>query len=255
MPHEPYPLPSAYDAFAWFYDRHWAAVFAEKALWAVETLLLPYIPIRGRVLDVCCGTGQLAAELCRRAYRSTGLDSSGEMLAHARARIPGASLVRADARAFSLRPVHDAAVSMFDSLNHVLDSEDLIRVFRNVRGALRDDAWFLFDLNSEAGFRERWVYQTGMTTVDGECTLSGVYDSEERLGRYRVTLSGRGREAWRAADFELVERCHTEAEVRRALAVAGFGDVETHDAEKSLEISDEVGRVFYLARACSPRSR
>jgi SAM-dependent methyltransferase len=250
MPDEPSLPPPAYDAFAWFYDRHWAAVFAEKAIWAVETLLLPYIPIRGRVLDVCCGTGQLAAELCARGYRVTGIDLSGEMLAHAKARAPAASFAKADARAFSLRPLHDAAVSTFDSLNHILGIEDLTRTLRNVRDALRDDSLFLFDLNSDAGLRERWVSRSDVRTGDGVCRLRGAYDPEQRRARYRVTLAGRGRDAWRQADFEIVERCYSDEEVRHALAAAGFGEVETHDAEKDLEITDEVGRVFYLARAC-----
>jgi SAM-dependent methyltransferase len=247
----PARLPSiaAYDGFAWFYDRHWAAIFSEKAVWAVDTLLLPYIPVRGRVLDVCCGTGQLAAELGRRGYRVSGIDRSGDMLAYARRRARTANLVRADARAFAFRPVHDAAVSLFDSLNHILGAEHLARTLGNIRDALRDRGWFLFDVNAEAGFRARWVSGYEVVTRTGVCRLAGEYDRAKRIGRYRVTLEGRGADVWRRADFDLVQQCYTDEEIRWALASAGFGDVESHDAETDLDMPEEVGRVFYLARA------
>ncbi len=238
-----------YNLFAWFYDRHWAEIFAEDAAWAVEALILPNIPAGGRLLDLCCGAGHLAAELCRRGYRVTGLDRSGEMLRHAKARAPGAELVRADARAFALGAIHDASVSLFDSLNHILDPGGLVRALTNVRRALRSEALLLFDVNSEVSFRERWVEEHEVAARDGVCFLQGAYDPRTRLGRYQVRLEGRGPEAWRRAEFELVERCHTEEELRDALFAAGFTEAETYDAERDLEMPDQVGRVFYLARA------
>lgn len=242
-------VPEPYDAFAWFYDRYWAGIFFEQAVWAVETLILPTIPIRARILDLCCGTGQLAAELASRGYRPTGVDRSAGMLECARQRVPEAPLVRADARAFALKSVHDAALCLFDSLNHVLDPRDLTRVFRSVRATLRAGSPFLCDVNTEVGFLERWVAEHEVATADGRCRLQGAYSPEERLGRYRFRIEGRGPEAWRRADFELVERCHSDREIRRALAAAGFAEVEVYDAAADLDLPDEAGRAFYLARA------
>jgi SAM-dependent methyltransferase len=216
----------------------------------VETLLLPQIPICGRVLDLCCGTGRLAAELAQRRYRVVGLDSSGGMLSLARRRSGGVPWIRADARNFALRSCFDAATCLFDSVNHLTSLEDLLATFAAVRDCLRPGGLFLFDVNTEQGFRERWVQEWQVATVDGECRLAGAYDSEQRMGTYHFTLRGRGPESWRRAEFDLRERCHSDGEIRGALTEAGFSLVEVCDAVQDLEMDEEVGRDFYLVRRC-----
>jgi ubiquinone/menaquinone biosynthesis C-methylase UbiE len=51
---------TAYDRFAWVYDRYWAGDFATRVLPVLERLLLASLPAGARILDLCCGTGQLA---------------------------------------------------------------------------------------------------------------------------------------------------------------------------------------------------
>jgi SAM-dependent methyltransferase len=53
-------------------------------------LILTVSPAGGRILDVGCGTGVLAAELRREKREVRGVDFSFGMLLHARARVPGA---------------------------------------------------------------------------------------------------------------------------------------------------------------------
>lgn len=237
-----------YDLFAWFYDRHWAQIFAGKALEAVEALVLPYIPMESRILDLCCGCGHLTSELAGRGYRPIGLDASLAMLQRARSRSPGVSWLQADARRFCLRPVQEAAVCLFDSVNHLSSVDDLARAFCCVRESLTSGGLFLFDFNSELGFKERWVSEYEVVAEDGSCRLTGGYDPVSRLGRYQVSLQGTGRESWRRADFEIVERCHSEEEIRAALDVAGLLFAELFDAVEDLGMPDEIGRFFCLAQ-------
>ena len=64
----------------------------------LERRLAQYLPPpdgRVAVLDVGCGTGQQMAHLSRLGFRVTGVDGSAEMLEHARANNPDATLLRA----------------------------------------------------------------------------------------------------------------------------------------------------------------
>ena len=239
---------SPYDAFAWFYDRHWAGIFTVDALLAVDTLLLSRVPTCGRVLDWCCGTGQLAATLAGRGYRVTGVDRSAGMLNLARRRDRTPDWVRADVRRCSLAPVFDAATCLFDSLNHLLTPQALGLALSCARAALAPGGVLLFDVNTEEGFRERWVREWEVATPDGVCRLEGSYDPAARLGEYHITLRGLGAEEWRAAEFGFRERCHSPAELERALAGAGLQLEEVCDAVADLGLEEQVGRAFYLVR-------
>ena len=79
---------AAYDDFAWFYDRYWNEEFHGAAFPILERIWLARVADGARILDVCCGTGRLAALLEARGYLVTGVDASQEMIRHARQNAP-----------------------------------------------------------------------------------------------------------------------------------------------------------------------
>src|SRR5690242_8102807 len=111
----------AYDDFAWFYDRYWNEEFHSAAFPILERIFLPRLSPGARILDVCCGSGYLAALLTDRGYRVAGFDLSPVMVEIARKRVPQARFEVADVTQYRTRSRFDAAVSTFDSLNHLLD--------------------------------------------------------------------------------------------------------------------------------------
>jgi ubiquinone/menaquinone biosynthesis C-methylase UbiE len=76
------------------------------------------IPVGGRVLDLGCGAGIVAAELVPRA-RVVGVDLSWQQLRLARRRAPAAMLVHADMTRLAFVDRSFDAVAMFWSLIHV----------------------------------------------------------------------------------------------------------------------------------------
>jgi SAM-dependent methyltransferase len=239
---------SAYDAFAWFFNKYWSREIPEQMLSAIEPLLLTRLPEHAHLLDLCCGTGQLAAALTERGYAVTGIDNSTEMLRYARHNAPAAEFVRADARRFHLPTRFDAVVSTFDSLNHFLSLEELSAVFRQTRQALAPSGWFLFDMNVERGFLAHWRDYFAIVEEDEVCVLRGEYDPEQKLGRYDITMFRRRGRAWQRNDTTVSERCYEPEEIERELTKAGFNEPLTFDAEKDLGLTDHTGRIFFLTR-------
>ncbi|HEV8339347.1 MAG TPA: class I SAM-dependent methyltransferase [bacterium] len=237
-----------YDPFAWFYNRYWGSTFADRFLAVIEQLLLSHLPQGARVLDLCCGTGQLARVLADQGFRVTGLDASEAMLAIARENAPEVEFILGDASRFMLPASFHGVLSTFDSLNHLLTPEELTAAFHNVYAALLDGGRFLFDLNMEAGYRARWRGSAAMVEEDNVCAVRAAFDPERKIGRNEITMFRLEGERWRRWDVTLTQRCYTGEEVRGALVQAGFGEIAEREAERDLGVTGNVGRSFFLAR-------
>ncbi|HWR51992.1 MAG TPA: class I SAM-dependent methyltransferase [Bryobacteraceae bacterium] len=243
-----------YNGLGWFYDRYWSDL-APRALRALDRLLIPRLPRHARILDIGCGAGHVAAALGKRGFQVTGIDASEDMLQFARRNAPRATVLAADARQFAFHPVFDAAVSTFDSMNHMLSPADLEAVLRNVRQALAPGGLFAFDLNMSEAFETQWHKSSTIAAPDHFCYVRGRYDRSSRIGTTEVTLF-RLNGTWARADITMQQRCYRRAEVKSALVAAGFTNVKAHQAA-SLGLSGRlaVGRCYFVAELPAVTSR
>lgn len=271
------PAADAYDAVADAYDRFWGDALAPDLLPALDRLLAPLRPA-ARLLDLCCGAGQLTAALIERGWDVVAVDGSPALLARARRRAPGATCAAADLRRLDaddvLAPLgpFDAVVCAFDSLNHLADATELTSVCRAVVRALRPGGRFVFDLNDRDGFEAR--FDGTFAFVDADLVCAARADFDGTYGRYRLTVfrplppSGGGAgggtgdragdepgggapadgpSAWGRTDTTLVQRCFEVAEVLAALDAAGFEAPTVLDAEADLGMDGHIGRIIFVA--------
>jgi SAM-dependent methyltransferase len=247
---------SDYDPFAWVYNKHWGDRFTPTALAVMEELLLPRLPVQARILDLCCGTGQLAWVLSERGYQVTGIDGSEEMLHFARENAPGAKFILDDARSFKLPGLYHGVICVFDSLNHIMSVEELTSVFRSVSSALRENGLFLFDLNLEGGYKVHWNGVFGIIEDDHVCVTRNSYDTESKTARFEATIFYL-QEGWQRSDVTLLQKCYSVTEVRRALKVAGLADVHTYAYNKQEGLQELTGgaeRAFFISQKPDKRT-
>jgi len=244
-----------YDPFAWLYANYWGDDFHSEALPALDRLLLHRLPKGAALLDLCCGDGRISLELQRRGFEVTGLDGSERMLTLAQQRAPKVRFLLADARCFQLAGEFDAVISTFDSLNHVLESRELRKVFDNVHRALKSGGWFVFDLNREQAYEDFWAHNSHTVDTDAVSVARGVYDPKTGLAICDVTLFEKQGLSWERSDFRLTQRYHRPESVMAALKRAGFS-AERLDAAVDLGMQGDSGhgRDFYLARKRSVKS-
>ena len=237
-----------YDPFAGMYNRHWG-YFAEKIYPILDRLVLRDLPSGCSVLDLCCGTGQLAAVLSDKGYATTGLDGSEGMIEIARNNAPDVEFLVQDARSISLNREFSAVFSTFDSLNHVMSLDDLERVFRNVHRVLEDGGHFMFDLNMEEAYVSRWRGSFGIVEDDHVCVARSSRDEEKKIGRMDLTVFESEGTGWKRTDVALLQRWYPENDITQRLRSAGFEKIRTFDREDPiLEGAQETGRMFFVAR-------
>lgn len=106
-----------------FYDDHFAGVTRQ----AIEPLLEGLGDVAGRrLIDVCCGTGDLAEAAARSGAQVTGVDFAEPMIKIARARVPVAKFEVGDAEKLNFEDASfDAATCVF-GLWHVGEPDSAI---------------------------------------------------------------------------------------------------------------------------------
>jgi len=231
-----------YDAFAAAYDKHWG-FFADAIRPVLDRLALSGLADGETIIDLCCGAGHLAASLSDR-FDVIGIDGSGAMIQLARGKAPLARFIVADARDFSVDTPAAAAISTFDSLNHVMTLDDLTEVFSRVRAALSHGGTFIFDLNMERGYEERWGSGSWMSG-DDRIEVEGTWDPVARIGTADITVTP-GDPNDEAVHVRLTQRCYEQEDVIEALTGAGFGHVTVFDGDQDLSFGG-VGRSFFVA--------
>jgi demethylmenaquinone methyltransferase/2-methoxy-6-polyprenyl-1,4-benzoquinol methylase len=102
-------------------DRRWRRLAAEQAVRPGD-----------RVLDACCGTGDLAVACAQAGGKVTGLDFSSAMLERARRKAPELEWVQGDATAMPFEDGGFDAVTIGFGIRNVPDLEQGLRELRRV---------------------------------------------------------------------------------------------------------------------------
>ena len=185
----------AYHAgFARIYNMRWGGFAQSVAPKIMDFYAATPIGQNNRaMLDVCCGTGQMAAHFLNAGYHVVGLDASKPMLDHARENTQSfveagqARFIQGDAGRFTLDERFGLVVSTFDALNHLEDEEHLMGCFQSVFAVLAESGLFVFDLNTAVGLR-RWNAITIDDSSDDLLIINrGIYDEQSRRAWTRIT--------------------------------------------------------------------
>jgi SAM-dependent methyltransferase len=177
------------------------------------------------VLDVCCGTGLLAAELAALGYRVVGVDASADMLARARTLFgPDVPLLQSTLPELAVDGDFDAAVCTYDGLNY-LDPADLRATFAALADRLRPAGWLVFDVHTDA----MMTFIASQPLVRGEqddhrYAIESRVDGAARTCDTRIEVEGADGFAERHRQW-----FHRASDIRGALVATGFGTIEVRD--------------------------
>jgi ubiquinone/menaquinone biosynthesis C-methylase UbiE len=195
-----------YDSIAKTYDRR----YQENDYSGVERALSGFVGecVGGRGLEVGCGTGHWLHFLASRGVGLAGLDMSARMLTYAKAKVPGAALVRGAAECLPWTSGTFDRVFCINALHHFRDKVAFLTEARRVlrpEGVLMTvgldphtgvDQWYIYEYfdNALAIDKRRypaasqiqaWMVAAGFA----DCVTREIQHLPGRLGA-RVALEG-----------------------------------------------------------------
>ncbi len=210
------------------------------------------------VLDLGCGTGTLTEILAQKGYDMIGIDYSQEMLNIAmQKKMESQSDILylcQDMREIDLYSTVGTVISVCDSVNYLLEDEDIEDTFAGVQNYLYPGGIFIFDFNTVYKYREI-IGDTTIAENREDCSFiwENYYHEAECINEYDLTIFVR--EDDRAERFRRFAETHyqrgyTLEEMTAFVAGAGMELVLTVDADTHKVPTDTSERIYMVARAC-----
>lgn len=245
-------MNDSYIDFARFYDGLMEdARYPERAEYFLK-ICRRFSHDPGRTLDLACGTGSLTRELFRRGVDVFGADYSPEMLSIAAERgyesEENIFYICQNMRSLRLPGLLDSCVCTLDSINHLINENDVRRTFKGVARHLNDGGLFVFDVNTPYKHLEvlsdnafilendevfcAWQNTQGkdlLTTID----LDFFEKDGSRYVRYSESFS---------------ERAYTDSALREMLGEAGFEVLAVYGDLSFEPPGEREQRAVYVAR-------
>ncbi len=218
------PHPDLFQGLAAHYDALMTHVNYDRWFYATGVLagLLP----RGFIhVDAGCGTGVLLERARRAGWRSFGVDISPSMLSALRRSRGALPCAVGDLRALPVRGVH-LITCLFDSMNFLLEHEEVERALVQCAAALCDGGLLYFDVVTERMMLDHFANQT-WTETEGNLrtTWANRYDPNTRICEtwVRVSTGAESSTRERAYDLEFL----AEALRGAGLTLLGAFDADT----------------------------
>lgn len=243
-----------FDKISFLYDELMSTVPYNEWLKYLERLLDKFQVQPQTVLDLCCGTGTFSRLLAEKGYAVSGVDISAGMIEIARQRgeADGSDIEFRvqDAAKLHLGKKFDLVISLFDSLNYIVDASALQQAFYRVSEHMKPDSLFIFDMNTELALEIGLFNQDnlGNRRAPVHYNWRSSYDKAARICRVHMDFIYRKGTADEKVEVIHYQRAYDEMEVVEMLINAGLKVHAVYDAYTFDQASRQSDRVFYVAR-------
>lgn len=257
----------AYQDFAYVYDEFMDETPYEMWCERIQSFIEKYgvsKPVRNSgdvleseknlVVDLGCGTGTLTEMLYEKGYDMVGVDNSDSMLSVAmeKKRSSGSEILYLlqDMRELELYSTVGTVVSVCDSINYILEEDELLEVFKLVNNYLYPGGIFVFDFNTDYKYGQV-IGDTTIAENRDDCSFiwENYYDEESAINEYEVTIFVKEEDdLFRKFTETHFQKGYTAKKIAKLIEKAGMELVVMKDADTDGDITKESERIYVVAK-------
>jgi SAM-dependent methyltransferase len=217
-----------------------------------EALLLQE---KNLVVELGCGTGSFTEEMANLGYDMIGIDNSGDMLGIARQKMEKAGLdimyLEQDMCELDLFCTAGTIVSVCDSVNYLIEDEQVRKAFTKVNNYLYPGGLFLFDFNT---LHKYWDVIGDVTITENREDCSFIWDNyfheEDNINEYDLTIFARvdqEKELFARSVETHYQRGYTLEEMLSIVEKAGLRFIAAFDEETHEAPTEDSERIYIVA--------
>ena len=248
----------AYTAFAKVYDKFMSDIPYEDWHKYIVNLLKEYNIEKGTIAELGCGTGTMTEMLANSGYDMIGIDCSEDMLIEANEKKyeTGSNILylMQDMCELELYSTVDAFVSICDSVNYILDDEDLEEAFSRVNEYLEEKGVFIFDFKTDYFYKEV-LGDTVIAQSEDDCSYiwDNYYYEDEQVNEYQLTIFIKENENPNDNRFRQFKETHyqrgyTIEEMKDIVRKSGLKIDKIYDAFTKNDSRADSERIYFICK-------
>ena len=245
----------AYTEFAKVYDLFMDNIPYEEWGAYLKGLLHENGVDDGLVLELGCGTGTMTEILAEAGYDMIGVDQSEEMLQEAARKREESGheilYLCQDMREFELYGTVRAIVCVCDSMNYILEEEEVLGILTSAaRNYLDYGGLFIFDLNTEYKYKEILGEQTiAENREESSFIWENYYDEDSHINEYNLTLFIKEHgDHYRKYEETHYQKSYSLDTIQKLAEMSGLELLHIYDAFTHEEPKVDSERVYVVLR-------
>ena len=202
-------------------------------------------------LDLACGTGNLTEVISPYFKDIWAVDISIDMLSQAESKLrklnKKINFICEDICKVNLYKQFDLITCCLDSVNYILEEEEIKSFFKNVYNHLKDNGLFIFDINSYYKLSE--VMGNNTFTYDDE-SLAYIWNNyfHKDILEMDIIFFIREGQVYKRFDENHTERAYKEEFIENIINEQGFYIVEKNDSYSIKEVNKHTERIVYTLK-------
>ncbi|MHA2357371.1 MAG: class I SAM-dependent DNA methyltransferase [Candidatus Heimdallarchaeaceae archaeon] len=224
--------------YAWAYHEMYQVIFDYDREFKMYDKILSKLKCK-RILEIGCGSGNLASRFINQGYDYTGLDISEQMLEISRKLVPEGNFILGDMRNLNFQEKFECILVTGRTFTHMTTNNDVMKALTSIHQALDENGWLVFDnFNADVIFRN---FKEGMVHKSKSGNRKYTRESKTSLlldhgwtwkwnAHYKIEEDEKIEEF----DDEIILRAFTESDLSLFLAMNGFETKEFRKEESAI---------------------